>query len=218
MTIRVILASAMLLLLACNPTRKKAETKPEIEELKRQIAELKSTTATPSPPSQPSTAKSRVSGSVFYRKKSGDSIILRALPIYLLTPEEAGSKFTPEMASKPTETLEWIMGMNGASFDLMWPTHMLVRDGAERFFRDFDQVAEKMKNYASRARLKTTTNIDGKYLITGVSPASYHLLAVFEAADVRGYWYLKLDVVGDHTLDLDNATITKVFDVSTESQ
>jgi hypothetical protein len=218
MTIRLILATAMLLLPACKPTSKEAESKPQIEELKRQIAELKSVTATASPPSQPSTAESRVSGSVFYQKKSGDSIILRALPVYLLTPEEAGSKFTPEMASKPTETLEWIMGMNGASFDLMWPTHMLVRDGVSRFFRDFDQVAEKMKSYASRARLKTTTDIDGKYLITGVSPGSYHLFAVFEAADVRGYWYLKLDVASDHTLDLDNSTITKVFDVSTEPQ
>src|SRR5438270_13055459 len=118
MTIRVILAAAMLLLLACKPTPKQAETKPEIEELKRQIAELRSTTATPSPPSQPSTAKSRVSGSVFYRKKSGDSLILRGLPIHLLTPEEAGSKFNVEKVSKPTETLNFTIGMEGAGFDL----------------------------------------------------------------------------------------------------
>src|SRR5437762_7583649 len=110
MTIRLILATAMLLLLACKPTRKQAESKPEIEELRRQIAELKSVTAAASPSSQPSTAKSRLSGSVFYRKKSGDSLILRGLPVYLLTPEEAGSKFTPEMASKPTKTLQWITG------------------------------------------------------------------------------------------------------------
>ena len=218
MTIRLILATAMLLLLACKPTRKQAESKPEIEELRRQIAELKSVTAAASPSSQPSTAKTRVSGSVFYRKKSGDSLILRGLPVYLLTPEEAGSKFTPEMASKPTETLQWITGLDCANLDLTWPLHMVEQDGVGRFFRDFDEVAEKMKTYASRARLKTTTNIDGKYLITGVSFGSYHLFAVFEAADVRGYWYLKLDVAGDHTLDLDNATITKVFDVSTEPQ
>src|SRR6266536_3977514 len=212
MTIRLILATAMLLLPACKPTSKEAESKPQIEELKRQIAELKSA-ATPSPPSQPNTAESRVSGSVFYRKNSGDSLILRGLPIYLLTPEEAGSKFNVEKVSKPTETLNFTIGMQGAGFDLMWPTHMLVRDGVGRFFRDFDRAADEMKNYASHARLKATTNIDGKYLITGVSPGSYHLFAVFEAADVRGYWYLKLDVAGDHTLDLDNATITKVFDV-----
>jgi hypothetical protein len=216
MTIRLTLATAMLLLPACKSTPKQAESKPEIEKLKRQIAELKSTTVTPSPPLQPSTAKSRVSGSVFYRKKSGDSIILRGLPVYLLTPEEAGTKFTPEMASKPTETLQSIIGMQGASFDVMWPTHMLVRDGVDRFFLDFDQVAEKMKRYASQARLKATTNIDGKYLITGVSPGTYHLFAVFESADVRGYWYLKVNITGDETLDLDNGTITKVFDVSAE--
>ena len=90
--------------------------------------------------------------------------------------------------------------------------------GTAAFVAQFIVSAEKMKNYASRARLKATTNIEGKYLITGVSPGSYHLFAVFEAADVRGYWYLTLDVVGDHTLDLDNATISKVFDVSTEPQ
>src|SRR5437879_2339349 len=135
MTIRLILATAMLLLPTCKPTSKEAESKPQIEELKRQIAELKSVTATPSPPSQPNTAASRVSGSVFYRKKSGDSLILRGLPIYLLTPEEAGSKFNVEKVSKPTETLNFTVGMEGAGFDLMWPTRMLVRDGVGRFFR-----------------------------------------------------------------------------------
>lgn len=211
---RVALAGIILLitasfLLACG----RAKTDAEVNALKRQVAELQSKVSAKPTGTPELTAKTTLSGTIFYRKMSGDSLVVPASRVYLVRSFDA-------------ESIDKFMALEAPLLDLEWRTAFL--DDGERFFHSFDDTLRRLQTEAAIAAGKATidsegkygfqatTNVDGRYLFT-VPPGKYQLFAELDSADAKGFWYIDVDVAGQQELDLDNSNLTKIYDRTADS-
>jgi hypothetical protein len=180
----------------CSRANKDADVdalKKQVNQLQSEVAAAKAAT-TPEP-----TKKTSVSGAVYYRRRSGDSIILRAITVALVHQSEM-------------EPFDKVMALEMPLTDLSWKS-AFVDEGAS-FFRSFDKTLGRLQDYTTGASSKTTTNVDGKYAFADIDAGNYRLFAILDTSDVKGFWYVDVDVSGEHSVDLNNSNITKVYDLA----
>jgi hypothetical protein len=166
-----------------------------------------------------SSVGSQLTGTAFYRRPSGDSVILRALPVYLLTPEEAGSRRVPATLSSDvpiTKTLDMLIGLETPKLKLLWSMRGIDADGARSELGRAEDLLARMQPYFAQARLVTRTDADGKFAFRGVLPGKYHLFAALDTTSAKGFWYLDVAIAADAplTLDLENSNMTVVCDAT----
>jgi len=196
-----------------------ADQKAEIDTLRKQVEQLqKELKATPTPTPQ-EVNKPALEGSVFYRKGSGDSVILRSLPIYLFTPEKAGAKYDPSSTRSITDTLDHVAGLEPISLNLTWKLRQgMDEDGGRTALRSASDILSKMEKYLTGAEYRATTNVDGKYKFEGVPAGKYQVVALLDTSTAKGFWYFAVSISNDKTitLDLNNSNITQVWDFEAE--
>lgn len=202
----LILFLTMLVLASCNRKPSASENRDsELQELKKQVQQLKEQSAnTPIPKAD--VLEPRLSGTVFYRFDSGGSTVVRAVTVYVLTDTESGYLTFKE------DTLDSYMITHAM---ILLSAYRALKSGESDFFGELNQMLRKIKSYANRAVVKTTTDVNGRYTIRNLPNGSYHVVALLETNEAKGFWYVPVEVTqtGPVVLDLNNMNI-KVCDVT----
>ena len=138
-------------------------------------------------------ATPQISGVVFYRLRSGASVILRGLTIYVVEQSE--------VLNNPGIVVQLAtLKINVQTGEIVGDCHRL--DG-------LNKLIEKSAKY------KTTTNIDAKYSFQGLGQGDYYIFAFLEAAGAEGIWDMPVKVRDKAIeLNLDNSNISAVCDLS----
>ena len=138
--------------------------------------------------------KTQLSGVVFYRLKSGESLILRGLNIYVVDESEVRNNpgiVVDSATLKITAAMAEVLG-------------------------DCSRVTGGEKLIAKSATYKATTNIDAKYSFQGLAEGDYHVFAFLNSSAANGVWDIAVKLRDQPVkLDLDNSNISAVCDVST---
>jgi hypothetical protein len=140
-----------------------------------------------------------ITGVVFYRLKSGASVILRGLNIYLL-------KAPGPMNDVDSKSYLGIQ-VQLATLKTTIALHEAVGD--------CPTVDELEKLVGKTAKYKVTTNIDAKYSFEGIPEGDYRVLAFLNTAGAKGVWDIPVNVHDKLIkLDLDNSNISMLCDIS----
>jgi hypothetical protein len=133
----------------------------------------------------------QISGVVFYRLKSGDSVILRGLTVYVVDDSEV---------------------RNNPGIVLQLATLKMTMQTGE-IMEDCDRLGGLNKLIETSAIYKTTTNIDAKYSFQGLAQGDYHVFAFLGTRAANGVWDIPVKLRDKPVkLDLDNSNISGICD------
>ena len=179
----------------CN--KQKSADAEGIEKLRHEMEEMKArqAAATPATPVPEAT----LTGSVFYRTKSGETTILSASRVYLLPPRIANPTAEDVKAGhlSPDDSVEY---------------KVVLSEGLWSFDRNNNLEIEEVEKPARRTPFQCTTDVAGKYSFPNVEPGDYYLFTTINTTKAVGFWFQKIAVPTGHTttVDLNNSNIRVV--------